>query len=662
MAFSASSRFRNAEITVAGSVLEIGARSTDGDRLGISVGRGGLSSSRQTRLDAIQDAWAVNGHLLDADGNELTIEVSALFGSTLASLKEHGYCNPFDPEEYEVWIEAKRFGSATQQGQSFTRDSETGKVTAQINHHIEPTPSAAVGGVVEVDMSRWHAFKKADANEFGVTLRIDAGEGVTAAGLSDYPEIMAMREYLNENRIGSPPIGTNVNLPESWSNPDTLGFRNLGTLGSLFFNVTGLTQDDGPGSYVLFQLDCEQDTSESTLNVTDAISTLNNWLWDRKVEVTTDDEIEETRIGEHTSSLYAARLRGAAGIFSTENGVLTLRTPSNATIIGAGQGKTMNWRGGPIVGTQPADGNPETHTLPHPFDAYNTNVVHYDRDVEGDKLQLPDPRTYFAYGNHHVLWDIHNIGTEKLLITDPTDNDDVMLGLRPGQICQVQILRLPDGTGEILFTRAPERRLTATQTTGFNELDINLELNAGSFKYLMLPMFENVNTATDNDLVHFQYDEEAFEFGTHSSDHGGAAVSWGTRTVWDHDKAFKLRIPGELRLTLHCAIEVDPSPSGTTSGSTTLRLIALKDGFTPGAYDEFIANTHLGDGFYGARHVEPFDLAGVAHFPSDIDLEAYIHAFYIHSTGSNRYGGDDLELASYAYQAELKPLIRREYT
>ena len=122
-------------------------------------------------------------------------------------------------------------------------------------------------------MSRWHAFKKADANEFGIALRIDEGEGVTAAGLSTYPEIMAMRSHLNEERIGSPPIASNVNLPASWSQPDTLGFRNLGTLGSLFFNVTGLTQHAHTGSYTLFQLDCEQDP-ESSLNVTDAISAL----------------------------------------------------------------------------------------------------------------------------------------------------------------------------------------------------------------------------------------------------------------------------------------------------------------------------------------------------------------------------------------------------
>ena len=272
---------------------------------------------------------------------------------------------------------------------------------------------------VEVDMSRWHAFKRAGTNEFSVTLRIDAGEGVTAAGLSTYPEIMAMRSYLNENRIGSPPIGSNVNQPSSWSQPDTLGFRNLGTAGSLFFNVTGLTQNSDPGSYILFQLDCEQDTSESTLDVASAVSTLNNWLWDRKVEVTTDEAIEETRIGKPTSAIYAARLRGAAGIFAVENGVVTLRTPSDATVIGAGQGKTMNWLGGPNVGGQPADGDPETHTLPSVFDAYNTNVVHYDRDIAGDKLQLPDPRTYFDFSNHHALWDIHNVGTERLLITDP---------------------------------------------------------------------------------------------------------------------------------------------------------------------------------------------------------------------------------------------------
>ena len=204
--------------------------------------------------------------------------------------------------------------------------------------------------------------------------------------------------------------------------------------------------------------------------------------------------------------------------------------------------------------------------------------------------------------------------------------------------------------------------MIASQTTGHNELSINLELNAGGSKYLMLPMFQAVNTATDNGLVHFDYDDDAFEFGTHSSAHGDAAVSWATRSTWDHDKAFKLIMPGELRLSLNCAIEVDPSPTGTTSGSTTIRLIALKDGSTPGAYDEFIANTHLGDGFYGARHVEPFDLAGVKHFPSQIEVGTYIHAMYIHTTGSNRYGGDDLELASYAYEGYLKPFILREFS
>ena len=613
--------------------------------------------------DALQEIHASSDGLQDSDGNAVTPWVGGFsHGTTFEALAEYGYFNPLVAGSFEAWEERLRFGGAFLTGNEFTRDADTRKVTAKVAHHIEPMASVSASGVVEVDMSRWHAFKKAADNEFGVTLRIDEGEGVSAAGLSDYPEIMAMKSYLDENRIGSPPIGANVNLPESWANPDTLGFRNLGTLGSLFFDVTGLTQVADSSAYTLFQLDCEQDTAQSTLDVTAAVSTLNNWLWGREVEVTTDDAIDESRIGKPTAALYASRLRGAGGILGVENAVVTLRRPGDMTIIGAGQGLSMDWQAGPIVGTQPADGMPETHTLPTPFAAYNTNVIHYRRDVAGDKLQLPDPRTHFNLGQHHALWDIHNIGTEKLRLTDPTDNDDVMLGLRPGQYCQVQILRLPDGSGEILFTRAPERRLTATQTTGFNELDINLELNAGSFKYLMLPMFENVDTADDNDLVHFQYDEEAFEFGTHSSDHGGAAVSWGSRNVWDHDKAFRLLIPGELRLTLHCAIEVDPSPTGTTSGSTTIRLIALKDGFTPGAYDEFVANTHLGDGFYGARHVEPFDLAGVAHFPSDIDLEAYIHAFYIHSTGSNRYGGDDLELASYAYQAELKPLIRREYT
>ena len=335
------------------------------------------------------------------------------------------------------------------------------------------------------------------------------------------------------------------------------------------------------------------------------------------------------------------------------------------TIIGAGQGLSMDWQGGPIVGTQPATGQPETHTLPDPFNSYNTNVMHYRRSVAGDKLQLPDPRTYTNLGQHHSLWDIHNIGTTKLQITDPTDNDDMMLGLRPGQHCQVQILRLPDGSGEILFTRAPERRLIASQTTTNNELDINIELDAGSYKYLMLPMFENVDTAVDNDLVHFQYDEEAFEFGTHTSEHAGigdvSVQTWGTRTVWNHDKAFKLLMAGELRLTLHCAIEVVGSPSGTTSGAATIRLIALRNGSNPGTYDEFIANTHLGDGFFGARHIEPFDLAGVSHFPSDIELGTYIHAMYIHNTGSNRYTGGDLELSGYSYQAELKPFIHRKF-
>ena len=102
-----------------------------------------------------------------------------------------------------------------------------------------------------------------------------------------------------------------------------------------------------------------------------------------------------------------------------------------------------------------------------------------------------------------------------------------MLGLRPGQHCQVQILRLPDGSGEILFTRVPERRLIASQTTGHNELNINLELNAGGSKYLMLPMFEacgHVKLTTIWSTS--QYDEEAFAFGTHEQfAHGDAAVS-----------------------------------------------------------------------------------------------------------------------------------------
>ena len=584
------------------------------------------------------------------------------YGTTPASLADNGLFNPLVEGSYEGWLNARQYAAATQQRQSFTRDSDTGKVTAKINHHIEPTASAAEGGVVEVDMSRWYAFKKSGTNEFGIAIRMDEGEGVTASGLSTYPEIMAMRSDLNENRIGSPPIQSNVNLPSSWANPDTLGFRNLGTGGSLFFDVVGLTQHAHTGAYTLFQLDCEQDTAESTLELTSAMSTLNNWFWGRTIEVTTDLAIDPTRIGVPTGVLYASRLQGAASIVSVENGVVMMRRPGDQTIIGAGQGLSMDWRAGPMVGTQPATGQPETHTLPDPFAAYNTNIMHYRRNVAGDKTQLPDPRTHFPFGQHHALWDIHNIGTVLHRVTDPTDNDDVILGLRPGQHCQVQILRLPDGSGEILFTRAPERRLTASQTTGHNELNINLELNAGGSKYLMLPMFEAVDTAVDNDLVHFQFDEEAFEFGTHDSSHGSAAVAWSTRSTWDHDKAFKLKMPGELRLTLHCAIEVSGSPSGTTSGSTTIRLIALRDGSTPGAYDEFVANTHLGDGFYGARHVEPFDLAGVAHFPSDIELGTFVHAMYIHTTGSNRYTGGDLELASYAYQAELKPSIRRVYT
>ena len=617
-------------------------------------------------LVILQTIFASSDGFRDSDGNSATVVVKGFpYGTTLDSLEEHNHYNPLDADSYARWVNSQKFAAATQQRQAFTRDADTGKVTAKINHHIEPTASVADGGVVEVDMSRWHAFKKAGANEFGIALILDEGEGVSAAGLSTYPEIMAMRSHLNEERIGSPPIASNVNLPASWSQPDTLGFRNLGTLGSLFFNVVGLTQDADVSAYTLFQLDCEQDTALSTLDITTAVSTLNNWFWGRKVNVTTDEPIDPTRIGVPTGVLYAARLAAAAGLLSIDNAVMTMRRAGDMTIIGAGQGLSIDWQAGPMVGTQPADGNPETHTLPSPFKAFNVNVVHYRRTVAGDKLQLPDPRTNTNLGQHHSIWDIHNSGTETLPITDPTDNDDTMLNLRPGQFCQVQLLRLPDGSGEILFTRAPERRLIASQTTSNNELNINIELDAGSYKYLMLPMFEAVDTGVDNDLVHFDYDAEAFEFGTHTSEHAGigdvSVQTWGARTVWNHDKAFKLIMPGELRMALNCGIEVSASPTGTTSGAATIRLIALRNGSNPGAYDEFIANTHLGDGFSGATHVEPFNLAGVKHFPSQIELGTFIHAMYIHNTGSNRYDGGDLKLKNYAYQGYLKPFIMRKF-
>ena len=128
--------------------------------------------------DALQEIHASSAGLRDSDGNVVTPQLwKFTYGTTFESLAENGFFNPLVAGSFEAWQEKIRFGSAFLTGNEFTRDADTKKVTAKVAHHIEPMASVAAGGVVQVDTSRWHAFKKAGLNEFGLTLQDRRGRG-----------------------------------------------------------------------------------------------------------------------------------------------------------------------------------------------------------------------------------------------------------------------------------------------------------------------------------------------------------------------------------------------------------------------------------------------------------------------------------------------------
>ena len=258
-----------------------------GGEIAFESGYPAAGSQARTDLEILQ---AINGSadgFRDADGNSVTIAVNNnVDGITQASkLEENGYWNPLISGSWERFRDRVGFQVATQTDQDWEQDADTGKVTAKITHHLEPALSAADNGEQEVDLSRFFAVKKAATHEFAIAIEFDEGEKINANALDNVPELIALREVLNDERQTNDEIGTDFSALSTWEDPIELQLT-VGLL-TVNFQVTGITTEPGRFYLTKFQLDCEQSTAGSTESIADFAVSLTNWFWNRIVTVQT---------------------------------------------------------------------------------------------------------------------------------------------------------------------------------------------------------------------------------------------------------------------------------------------------------------------------------------------------------------------------------------
>lgn len=440
--------------------------------------------------------------------------------NTLIEAVEDGDCDVYLRDVYTIWAyedlppALQRLNAAhpfhpnsgwqaqhiyTQHG-DVEEDSTSGKPEVTLKGDIRTRRRVPDSDSHDVALDEW-AISVTGATSFFLDLEIDATENVAPDDLDEYPQVIAMSEFLRDNTTGGSTITASIGDTSStaYQSRDYNVEQESGSTVRFRITTAPATAVAG-GAVILLTFGCTVQSGTPQDLDEDAFATL---LATTTVSVDVDDTpVEHSQMGSAETHLRGSRLYLASEeeflTTDSENRLVFVHNDGTRIPLESGYGRAQE-----LSALSVPTG--ETYRQLPKFRNFDTLYLD-DGATQDYDLQLITPRDFIGRKGLHRRFVVLNRDDEYDIVMRDWD-DDVFLRLYPGERVEFQMTQQANGAGELITLGQPPTRhldfsndyMTGTALSAQPRLDITSP-DDGSVRTLPVP-----SAVDDYEFLHEDY-------------------------------------------------------------------------------------------------------------------------------------------------------------